>query len=98
MVGASEVVVVGAAVVEVVLVVVGASVVVVVVVVVDVVVDVDVVVVVDVVDVDVVVVCSSVVVVCIEPTPLKPNSYCRFQPPLVRQALGSPQQIPALSR
>ena len=47
---------------------------------------------------DVVVVCSSVVVVCIEPTPLKPSSYCRFQPPLVRQALGSPQQIPALSR
>jgi len=65
-------VVVGATVVEVVLVVVGAIVVVVVVVVVDVVVDVDVVVVVDVVDVDVVVVCSSVVVVCIEPTPSKP--------------------------
>ena len=97
MVGASEVVVVGATVVEVDVVVVGANVVVVVVVVVDVVVDVDVVVVVDVVDVDVVVVCSSVVVVCIEPTPLKPSSYCRFQPPFVRQALGSPQQIPALS-
>ena len=89
--------VVGATVVEVVLVVVGAIVVVVVVVVVDVVVDVDVVVVVDVVDVDVVVVCSTVVVVCIEPTPLKPSSYCKFQPPLVCQASGFPQQIPALN-
>jgi len=29
--------------------------------------------------------------------PLKLSSYCRFHPPSVRQALGSPQQIPALS-
>ena len=75
-----------------VVVVVGATVVEVVVVVVEVVVEV----------VEVVVVVGStvvevVVVVCIDPTPLKPNSYCRFHPPFVCQALGLPQQIPALS-
>lgn len=96
-VGTMEVVVVGARVVEVVVVVVGNTVVLVVVVVVVVVVDVEVVVLVVVVDDVVVVVCSTVVVVCIDPTPLNPSSYCRFQPPPVRQALGSPQQIPALS-
>lgn len=56
-----------------------------------------VVVVVVVVEVVVVVVDVDVVVVDVWPTPLNPSSYCRFHPPLVRHALGSPQQMPALN-
>jgi hypothetical protein len=60
-----------------------------------------VVVVVEVVVVLVVLVVVLVVVVVVDVVlagcPLKPNSYCRFHPPSVRQALGSLQQIPALS-
>jgi hypothetical protein len=60
---------------------------------------VDVVDVVDVVEVDVVEVVVDVDDVVVEVgLPLKASSYCRFHPPFVRQALGSPQQIPALSR
>jgi hypothetical protein len=94
------VVVVGATVVVVggsVVVVVGARVVVVVVVlVVDVVV---VVLVVDVVVVDeVVVVDPSVVEVVLAGSPLKLNSYCSFQPVLLRQISGCQQQVPARKR
>lgn len=46
------------------------------------------VVVLDVVVLDVVVVGATVVVVCIEPTPLKLNSYCSFQPLPLRHTSG----------
>jgi hypothetical protein len=59
--------------------------------------------VVDVVDVVVVLVVEVLVVVVDDVVvevglPLKASSYRKFHPPFVCQALGSPQQIPALSR